>query len=124
MILAGRTRLHAALLAAFCATVAWAVGTQPISRAAPVYQTLHGIADWWVWAALWASVAAVLLVAAVTRSVVVWRIGTVLAAVVACTWVGGLMWEHYVGGATISTTGIALWSWLITSIVLIGTSPY
>ena len=88
----------------------------------PIFRTVRAIAPWDLWAAWWLTVAVFAAVTVATRRAWAWRAATVGCIAVGGTWLFAICWEHWVNGAPITPTGLALWSWFLASNLLVTTS--
>lgn len=92
--------------------------------AAPIFATVRAIAPWEAWAVAWCAVATLAALTVATRQAWAWRWAIVGCIAIGGTWVVGVSWEHWIDGAPVSPTGLALWCWFLITNLIAATSRH
>lgn len=121
--ISSQARVASWSLAAFAAGIVYGFLVAPKVYQAPPFATLVAVMPVGAWAVCWAVVAAVMLIAAVTRSGVAWMIGVIVAIALATCWLIGLMFQWVVNRTPLSASGVALWCWFVVTLLMFVRSP-
>jgi hypothetical protein len=98
------------------------VATPKVYTAAP-FTTLIAVMPVEAWAAVWATVAATMVLAGLLRSGLLWLVGVITSILLAVCWVVGLAYQWVVNRTPLSPSGVALWCWLIFTLLMFVRSP-
>ena len=118
-----QARVASFTLAVFASALVYGFVATPKVYSAKPFTTLIAVMPVEAWAAVWGTVAVTMVLAGLLRSGLLWLVGVVTSILLASCWVVGLAYQWVVNRTPLSPSGVALWCWLIFTLLMFVRSP-